>query len=128
MKMNLSNIYISHKSDTCLSKNGSPLTEYRSYTEAQESADYQLSHGQISLTPYQCGVCGKYHLKPTEFYCQKVNSRCSCRDHNGKIKDAYATFQDAEKMVKIRKAAGVVLYVYKCPEGNCYHLTSNRVY
>lgn len=126
--MNLTNIYISHKSETCLSKNGTPLTEYRNYKEAQESADYQTNRGNISFTPYQCNNCGKYHIKPTEYYCQKVVSRCYCKDHNGKTKDAYATFQDAEKMVKIRKEAGVNLYVYKCPEGNCYHLTSNRIY
>ena len=122
--MNTSLFYFSHKSNTCFSKNGTALSVYDTYDEAQKSADYQSSN--TNFTPYQCSTCGKYHLKPTEFYCQKIISRCSCRDHKGNTKDTYATFQDAEKMVNIRKQAGVILYVYKCPEGKGFHLTSNK--
>lgn len=128
MKMNLSNIYIAHKSETCFSKSGNPLSVYRNFSEAQESADYQYSQSGVSLTVYKCNACGKYHLKPTEFYCEKLSSVCSCTDHNGKKKDAYPTAQDAEKMVNIRKSAGITLFVYKCPQGNGYHLTSSKGY
>ena len=128
MKMNLSNIYIPIKSETCFSKTGNPLSVYLSYSEAQESANYQYSQSGISLIAYQCNTCGKYHLKPTEYYCEKLSSSCSCIDHNGRKKDAYSTLQDAEKMITIRKQAGVTLYVYKCPKGNGYHLTSRRGY
>ena len=37
MKINHNNIYISHKSETCMGKNGTPLTEYRSYAEASRA-------------------------------------------------------------------------------------------
>ncbi len=128
MKMNISNIYISNKSETCFSKNGNPLSVYESYSEALESADYQFASAGIKFSPYQCDTCGKYHLKPTEFYCKKLSSFCSCTDHNGKRKDSYETRSDAEKMINIRKRAGVTLYVYACPQGKGYHLTSNKGY
>ncbi len=128
MKINISNIYIIHKSETCFSKNGNPLSVYNSFAEAQESANYQSHQSATSMTAYQCATCGKYHLKPTEFYCKKLSSYCSCTDHNGKRKDAYPTEQDAEKMISIRKRDGVTLYTYRCPQGNGYHLTSNRGY
>ena len=126
MKMNISHIYIPHKSETCFSISGNPLSVYGSFSEAQESADYQFSQTGIQLSVYQCGTCGKYHLKPTEFYCEKLPSSCSCTDHNGKKKDAYQTLHDAEKMINIRKRDNIMLYTYKCPQGNGWHLTSRK--
>lgn len=126
MKINLNHIYISHKSNTCFSSTGSPLSVYETYSEATESAQYQSSDGRTQLTPYQCDRCGKYHLKPAEFYCKKTKSTCSCTDHHGNKKDTYETRYDAEKMVKIREQAGVTLYVYECPQGNGFHLTSSK--
>lgn len=128
MKMNLSNFYISHKSKTCFSISGNPLSVYKTFSEAQESADYQLSHGEIQMSVYKCSVCGNFHLKPSKFFCKKINSSCSCTDHNGKRKDTYETLSDAEKMVNIRAIAGIKLYVYKCPQGKGFHLTSNKGY
>ena len=126
MKINISNLHIPHKSRSCFSKSGNPLSVYNSFSEAQKSADYQLRQSAIHLTVYQCNACGKFHLKPTEYYCEKVFSNCSCVDHKGKPKAAYKTIQDAKKMINIRKQAGVTLYAYKCSRGNVWHLTSSR--
>ncbi|MBR1715794.1 MAG: hypothetical protein IJ717_12740 [Treponema sp.] len=126
MKISNTNIYIPQKSETCLSKNGNPLSVYRTASEAQDSADYQMRQNRIRLSPYKCDVCGMYHLSPSEFFCEKLESSCSCTDHNGKIKDSYKTLQDAKKMANIRKLAGIDLFVYECPHGNGYHLTSNK--
>lgn len=126
MKIKASSFYISHKSESCFSKNGNPLSVYNNFAEAQKSADYQFNQSGIRLTAYQCNICGKFHLKPTEYYCEKVISNCSCVDHKGKTKAAYKTLQDAEKMIKIRKQDGVTLYAYKCPKANAWHLTSSK--
>ncbi len=126
MKIKASNIYISHKSESCFSRNGNSLSVYNSFSEAQKSADYQFNQSNIRLSAYQCNACGKFHLKPTEYYCEKVVSKCSCVDHKGKTKDAYKTLQDAEKMIKIRKQDGVTLYAYRCPRANVWHLTSSK--
>lgn len=40
MKMNINQIYYSHKSSTCMSKEGKALSVYESYQEAQNSAHY----------------------------------------------------------------------------------------
>ena len=128
MRGNITRIYFSHKSGTCISRNGTPLSVYNSFSEAQESADFQFSRNRIQLIPYSCPVCGKFHLKPEEFYCKKIISRCSCTDHNGHRKDCYATRKDAEKMVSIRSKTGITLYVYPCPQGNGFHLTSRKGY
>lgn len=125
---NQNQIFITHKSTTCVSKNGNPLSEYRTFQEAQESADYQYSQTGTEFTPYECDICGMYHLKPTAYYCEHSAKFCSCTDHNGKRKDAYATKADAEKMMGIRAQAGVQLYMYRCPQGNGFHLTSRKGY
>ena len=128
MKINFSQnqIFISHKSESCMSKSGNPLSEYRNLKKAQESAAYQYAQNGQSFTPYLCQKCGFYHLKPTEFYCVHTSGICSCTDHNGNKKSAYATAEDAEKMARIRAASGIQLYVYNCPSGNGFHLTSRN--
>lgn len=123
MKININQIYYSHKSSTCMNKDGKALSVYESYQEAQRSAHYIGK----SFIPYLCSTCGKYHLKPEEFYCEKINRICNCVDHNGKPKDSYKTESDAQKMAKIRSASGIELFVYKCPFGCGYHLTSNKI-
>ena len=40
MKMNINQIYYSHKSSTCMNKDGKALSVYDSYQEAQNSARY----------------------------------------------------------------------------------------
>ena len=106
-----------------MSKDGNPLSVYSSYNSALESASYTGKN----MIPYCCQRCGKYHLKPKEYYCEKVFSRCDCVDHNGKPKDTYKTMNDALKMVKIRAGSGIKLSVYKCPLGYGYHLTSQTM-
>ena len=123
MKIKFNQIYFTHKSMTCFSKEGNPLSVYESYQEAQNSAQYI---GKVFI-PYLCKKCGKFHLKPEEFYCEKVIRVCSCVDHNGKPKDSYKTREDALKMVHIRAKAGIKLHVYKCPRGKYYHLTSQNM-
>ncbi len=126
MKLSTTNFYFSHKSSTCFSKDGKPLSEYSSLREAQESSQYIFVETNKKMVPYLCTVCNKYHLKPDEYFCNKIPNGCNCRDHNGKSKYLYASLADAEKMVKIRAAAGVILSVYKCPDYNGYHLTSSK--
>lgn len=104
-----------------MSRSGNPLSEYESYDNALESASYV----DKNLVPYQCEKCGRYHLKPKEFYYEKSKGVCSCRAHDGSLKLSYKTYEDAQKMVNIRANAGVTLNIYKCPEGNGYHLTSH---
>lgn len=116
------------KSATCFSHNGAPLSEFYSESEAQESADYENSlRPNADLVPYKCEKCGRWHLKPKEFLVQKLSSCCSCVDSNGRAKDAYPSQEEAQKMANIRAKAGVHLAVYKCPEGNGWHLTSHSV-
>lgn len=123
MKMNINQIYYSHKSSTCMNKDGKALSVYESYQEAQDSARYIGK----SFIPYLCSKCGKYHLKPEEFYCEKANRVCNCVDHNGNPKDSYKTREDALKMVNIRAKAGIKLNIYECPKSNYFHLTSRNV-
>ena len=113
------------KSSTCFSRTGNPLTEYDTVDEAQSSADYENGRNGCDLVPYQCQKCEKFHLKPREFFVQKLTTLCSCSGIKGNGKDAYPTRADAEKMAGIRAKAGVRLSVYECPEGNGYHLTSH---
>lgn len=120
MKINLNNVFFTHKSSTCFSHDGNPLSVYSSYQDALESADY----ASINLVPYQCERCGLFHLKPEAFYCEKVIRKCNCVDSNGKAKATYKTKEDAVKMANIRKNFGNIT-VYLCPEGYGYHLTSH---
>lgn len=128
MKLNSTKFYVSHKSKSCFSKSGNPLSVYKSLSEAQESADYQLSQSGVRLSPYRCSICGDFHLKPTDFFVKKIISSCSCTDHNGRKKDCYETRSDAEKMASIRASVGIQLYVYSCPQGIGFHLTSRKEY
>ncbi len=114
------------KSETCFSRKGTPLSEYDSFEMAQAGADYENSkNSDVHFVPYQCDQCGKFHLKPEEFYVRKLKTHCACTDSCGNYKDAYPTEEQAIKMVGIRKKDGVQLSVYRCPEGNGWHLTSH---
>lgn len=123
MKINTNKIFYSYKSETCMNKDGKPLSVYSTYNEAQASANYV---GR-DFIPYHCSKCGMYHLKPKEYYCEKVIRRCDCVDHNGQPKDTYKTQEDAQRMVRIRSKAGIQLNIYPCPQGEGYHLTSRGV-
>lgn len=118
------------KSETCFSCKGTPLTEYGTFEEAQNSADYEHDRNyEVNLVPYQCGICGKFHLKPKAFYVPKLNRNCNCTDTYGNAKDAYPSETAARKMAEIRANAGVRLWVYRCPDyENVWHLTSHPFY
>ena len=114
------------KSETCFSRSGSPLSEYGSEEEAQSGADYENArNGDVQFVPYRCERCGKFHLKPEQYYVPKLGTPCSCTDFYGDRKDAYPSEAMAQKMARIRAEAGVRLTVYRCPEGNGWHLTSH---
>ena len=114
------------KSSTCFSRSGNPLSEFNSFEEAQASADYEKKrNGDCDLVPYECMKCLKFHLKPKEFYVPKLSTKCSCRNTEGKPKDAYPLEDAAQKMAEIRGKSGVRLFVYRCPDGNGWHLTSH---
>ena len=114
------------KSSTCYSRRGTPLTEYNFWGEAKQGANYENSRNfDVYFVPYQCDRCGKFHLKPEEFYVPKLDTRCSCTDTNGYYKDAYPNKSAALKMARIRLMSGIRLSVYSCPEGNGWHLTSH---
>lgn len=59
MKINIQNFTITTKSETCVSKNGNPLSEYSSYQEAFDSAEFQKINNGIELIPYNCSKCSK---------------------------------------------------------------------
>ena len=122
MKLNLTNVYYSKKSSTCMNKDGKPLSFYSSFEEAQECANYIGN-----MVPYLCSMCGKFHLIPQEFYCEKIKRVCTCVDHKGQPKHTYKTKADALKMVNIRAKAGIILHVYKCPQNSGYHLSSRSI-
>ena len=49
-----------------------------------------------------------------------------CTDHEGKPKRKYKTRADAEKMAQLRREDGVLVHVYRCEEGDGWHLTSRN--
>ena len=123
------NCILSRKSSTCFSMRGTPLSVFNTFDEAKSSANYENSrNSDCDFAPYRCPKCGKYHLKPSRFIIAKLSSCCSCTKHGGlEYKDAYPTKEEALKMADLRfKATGIRLYVYPCPEGNGWHLTSHR--
>jgi len=67
MKINTNKIYYSHKSETCMNKDGKPLSVYSSYNEAQESANYV---GR-DFIPYHCSKCRMYHKNPKNITAKK---------------------------------------------------------
>ena len=56
-----------------------------------------------------------------------VNEDCPCRGKDGKKKNLYSTEGEALVVAEYRsKATGKLLYVYPCPYGGGYHITSNQ--
>ena len=114
------------KSSTCFGRSGNPLSEYETIETARESAGYENArNADVKLIAYVCSKCGKFHLKPEQWYVPKLETECSCTDANGNKKDAYPTEDAAQKMVRIRSQFGVFLHTYRCPVGNGWHLTSH---
>jgi hypothetical protein len=112
------------KSQTCVGKQtGKPLTEYDSLQEAEEGADYAKKTYRSDLVPYQCEVCGLWHLSPKSR--QTPSEKCPfCKGANGQAKDAYQSQNDAKRRADIlRKEQGVSLKVYACEHSDKWHLT-----
>ena len=49
-----------------------------------------------------------------------------CTDHEGKPKRKYKTRADAEMVAKLRREDGVIVNIYRCEEGDGWHLTSRN--
>lgn len=110
------------KSETCVSRSGNPLSVFETQADAQSSADYE--RGRVSLYPYQCERCGKWHLAPEEGRVNFKEWACSCTDSRGRSKRLYATREDAQKAQKTsEQKRKEKLKVYRCPEGGGWHLT-----
>ena len=109
----------------CISKaTGKPLSAYDTEKEAKESAKYSKKEFKLSLYPYKCENCGKYHLAPKASKITVKQNACSCTDTNGKPKALYGSKKDAEKQrINSEKEQKVKLYIYKCPDKKGYHLT-----
>ncbi len=48
-----------------------------------------------------------------------------CKDHAGKPKKKYATYEEAEAVARQRRREGVEVHIYKCFDGDGFHLTSH---
>lgn len=128
MKLSISNYNIVHKSNTCFSKKGDPLSEYYALEDANRNAAFVSNETGIEMIAYLCTVCNKYHIKPAEYYFNKCEHGCSCTDHNGRSKALYLTRNEAERMSLLRGRAGIKLNIYECPTHKGYHLTSSVGY
>ncbi|PBC73348.1 hypothetical protein [Fibrobacter intestinalis] len=53
---------------------------------------------------------------------------CSCCGKDGKKKNLYFTKTEANIVANERKiATGITMHVYRCPEGDGWHITSNQI-
>ena len=73
MKLSISNYNIVHKSNTCFSKKGDPLSEYYALEDANRNAAFVSNETGIEMIAYLCTVCNKYHIKPAEYYFNKCD-------------------------------------------------------
>ncbi len=119
---------MNRKSPSCnAKKNGRPLTEYDTKTEAKAAARHaNQTYGGGNLAPYKCSQCGFWHLAPADR--QTPSETCLvCRGSDGKFKEAYATERDALRRAgHLRKEQGVKLVVYECVQGHGWHLTKSQ--
>lgn len=52
---------------------------------------------------------------------------CSCCGKDGKKKNLYLSEFDANAVANERRfATGITMHVYRCPEGDGWHITSNQ--
>jgi hypothetical protein len=123
------NVSMSKKSSTCNGKkSGNPLTEYNSFEDAEEGADYANANYGSNLVPYLCQICNQWHLSPKDRQTEVVNSDdgydCNCVGSDGTPKDLYRTQKDATQRAKcLYEDNGIRLQVYKCDETSMWHLT-----
>lgn len=117
MKIKLNNFAYTpmHKSNTCFTKDNTPRSEYDNEWEARESAIYTEATKGITLFPYHCRVCGKWHLSPIRY-----DYSCGCQDSEGKPKNLYPSEKQA---LEVARTQGCGLITYPCPYGDGFHLT-----
>jgi hypothetical protein len=121
------------KSTSCLGReSGEAVTEYDSLEDAEDAADYanETFHtGTNILSAYLCRECHRWHLSPRD-----RQTECShwcdarCTGSDGQLKDAYASFYDANKRAEIlTEERRVSLYPYQCPfNAGSWHLTKTK--
>ena len=56
--------FSSKKSTMCFGRSGKALTEYETYEDAEEGADYIDKYVGDEMFPDECQTCYKWHLKP----------------------------------------------------------------
>ena len=107
------------KSKTCVGNmTGQPLTEYHTAMEARQEAAWVSQANDRAMRAYECRVCGKWHLSPTDRHTPSVY----CSDCG---KDLYANERDARRRADILRAEqGVQLSLYRCGSG--WHLTKRK--
>lgn len=116
-------------SATCYgTTSGKPLTEYDTFEDAEDGAEYSYERYGSDLVPYQCSTCDYWHLSPRDRHTATtsttadVESYCGCVGSNG------CTYQDAKHRAQILyQETGARLKVYRCPDDNnenqIWHLT-----
>mmetsp|Transcript_19677 Transcript_19677/g.29853 ORF Transcript_19677/g.29853 Transcript_19677/m.29853 type:complete len:183 (+) Transcript_19677:503-1051(+) len=118
-----------NKSITCFSKEtGHALTEYECFLDASVDASFVAGYYGKCNVPYECGICGSWHLSPIERR-NRCDYRCKgfCRGRSGRLKDAYKTEDDAARRADITlKERGVILYPYRCVHDKVWHLSSQN--
>ena len=48
-----------------------------------------------------------------------------CKNHSGKVKKKYATYEEAEAVAVARREKGAEVSIYKCFDQDGFHLTSH---
>lgn len=116
-----------NKSSTCYGRTGQPLNEYTCRGDAANHARYLRQEHNTEFVPYRCGVCGFWHLSPSERF--TPSRECNiCRDSQGRPKDLFLTREDASRRSQIiMQERGVYLEVYRCPAQPGWHLTGRRI-
>lgn len=58
---------------------------------------------------------------------RKEIAMCNCSGKDGKRKKLYFSEYEATEMAELRsRETGITMHVYKCPEGEGWHITSNQ--
>lgn len=112
-------------SDTCKKKDGAPLKSYETEFEAEQAIMYVKNRYGNEQVYYKCLTCGYWHLTPKER--QTPNHKSYCLDSNGRTKQAYSTYESANRRAEIIfEEQGKKLFVYHCEQCNEYHLTHKQ--
>ncbi|MBC8196598.1 MAG: hypothetical protein H8E60_01790 [Candidatus Marinimicrobia bacterium] len=115
------------KSNTCKSNYGEFLSEYNTKYNAKEHSQYLKLDHDSELTPYKCNTCKKWHLSPKNRHTPSIICT-TCTDGNKKPKELYFTKKGAQiRKTIILKEQKIKLKIYKCPNGDGWHLTKGNI-